>query len=54
MNTETEALLAILRGDDEAAERLVRSLTNEQRTLLHRGLCRLNVLNARIRCEMDR
>jgi hypothetical protein len=54
MNTETEALLAVLRGDDEATERLVRSLTREQRALLRRGLYRLDQLNERIRCEVDR
>jgi hypothetical protein len=54
MNTETEALLAVLRGDDEAAERLVRSMTTPGRRALRRALYRLDQLNERIRCEVDR
>lgn len=51
MNTETEALLAVLRGNDEAAERLVRSLTAAERNELRSGLARLEALTQRIRRE---
>ena len=45
--TETEALLCIMRGDDEAAERLVLTMTPQERRDLARYAGRLRDAAAR-------
>jgi hypothetical protein len=52
MRTELEALLMIMRGEDQAAEKLIRSLSLAQQWDLNRALKRLDALNMRVASEI--
>lgn len=51
--TETEALLCIMQGDDEAAERLVRSMLAGERRSLWSAVRRLDHMVTYVRRELD-